>query len=346
MSRTAKDKQLAAGIRFPRTGRFAARAVPPGAMALVLLLGMLSACARAPSAPASTQAAAPAASQPATAPHGPVLFQPGVWIDWRRREVHVQGRVVLREGALEFLACLAGKEHESIVRIEAAATHVYLGLGLIGLTPGRPPAWDRQTERYRPSAGDLVDITLVWQHDEQARTADACDWLRETEYARVPASRPWVFAGSLRAADGSLSSDSTGVGIAVADFPDSLLCLSREHTSRNSELWVEANTPAIPPVGTPVRLVLRPARWHARRATLDLRGVLWVDGRYCSAADFADLIGLDRQLDAKFVQTVTIEGALRSDAAAMRRALLAAGVPEDALRFVPDAPRLQSGALR
>jgi len=40
--------------------------------------------------------------------------------------VVVDSRVVLREGALEFFACRPGKEHESILRLEAPATHIYL----------------------------------------------------------------------------------------------------------------------------------------------------------------------------------------------------------------------------
>ena len=277
----------------------------------------------------------------------------------------VAARVVLRAGALEFLACWPGKEHESIVRCEAAAAHVYQALGLIGLVPGRPPGWDPDSDRYGEPAGDLVDISFRWSGDGRAQTADAFAWLREVEYARTPLARPWVFTGSLRLPDGTLSADATGVGIALVDFPVvqssgfageqgwtsggqswsfALLTLSRHHSSRNAELWVEANPgapgAAIPPEGTPVQIVLRPAAapggtgfQPVGAVVLDFRGVAWVNGRYCSALDLADLVRLARRLDPDHVQTIVVRGALRSDESRLGQALLDAGVPAAAIRF-------------
>lgn len=256
----------------------------------------------------------------------------------------VAARVVLRAGALEFLACWPGKEHESIVRCEAAAAHVYQALGLIGLVPGHPPVWDPDSDRYGEPTGDLVDISFRWSEDGRAQTADAFAWLREVEYARTLLARPWVFTGSLRLPDGTLSADATGVGIALVDFPDSLIALSRHHSSRNAELWVEANPgapgAAIPPEGTPVQLVLRPAAapggtgfQPVGEVVLDFRGVAWVNGRYCSALDLADLVRLARRLDPGYVQTIVVCGVLRSDESRLGQALLDAGVPAAAIRF-------------
>jgi hypothetical protein len=265
--------------------------------------------------------------------------------------VCVAARVVLRAGALEFLACWPGKEHESIVRCEAAAAHVYQALGLIGLVPGHPPGWDPDSDRYGEPAGDLVDISFRWNEDGRAQTADAFAWLREVEYARAPLARPWVFTGSLRLPDGTLSADATGVGIALVDFPDSLIALSRHHSSRNAELWVEANSgapgAAIPPEGTPVQIVLRPAAapggtgfQPVGEVVLDFRGVAWVEGwggrparQYCSVPDLADLVRLARRLDPDYVQTIVVRGALRSDESRLGQALLDAGVPAAAIRF-------------
>ncbi len=277
----------------------------------------------------------PVSSASTTRPQQPVAFQPGVRIDWQRREVQVAARVVLRAGALEFLACWPGKEHESIVRCEAAAVHVYLALGLLGLLPGHPPAWDVDTDSFGEPAGDLVDISFRWEQNGRTETADAYEWLRDLEYGRTPSARPWVFAGSIRRPDGALSADVTGVGVALVDFPDSLIALSRCHSSRTAELWVEANTAAIPPEGTAVQLVLRPAAPRAHEVTVDFRGAVWVDGRYCSATDLGDLVRLSRQLDPAHVQEITVDGALRSDELRLRQALVEAGVPDEALRFRP-----------
>ena len=185
-------------------------------------------------------------------PSGARPLQPGVVIDWKQPAVYVDGQVVLRRGPLEFLACLPGKEHESIVRLDAPAVHVYQALGLIGLEPGHPPQWREDQGRFGPPAGDLIDVAIEWEEGGRHRAVAGFEWLREFEFARTPIDRPWVFAGSRRLKGGMLSADWSGEGIALVDKPDCLLALSRNHVSRDAELWAQANTVAIPPVATAV----------------------------------------------------------------------------------------------
>jgi len=178
-----------------------------------------------------------------------------------------------------------------------------------------------------------VEISCEWEVDGRDRRADAYEWLSEVDYARPPIPRPWVFAGSLQLPDGTLAADQTGAVVALVDFPESLLAQSRPFPSRYGELWAEANTPAIPPIGTPVRLVLRPARRRERMVMLDFRGEAYVDGRYVTTADLADLLRLDRQLDPDHVQTLRLHGTLQTDAARLRRELADLGVPREVVRF-------------
>lgn len=253
--------------------------------------------------------------------------------------------MVLRRGPLEFLACLPGKEHESIVRLDASAVHIYVALGLVGLEPGHPPQWDERRGRFGPPAGDLIDLTIEWEDEGRRRTAAGFEWLREFEFARTPIDRPWVFAGSRRLPDGTLSADRSGEGFAVVDKPDALLALSRNHVSRDAELWALAHTAGIPPLQTPVRIVLRPAKARAHEIRVDFRGAAFVDERYAHPEDVADLIKLARRLSPDYVQRIRLEGTLRSDEARLQKALVAAGVSADAWRFVrynrPSEPRGQ-----
>ena len=272
-------------------------------------------------------------SQPARRPAGAVPFQPGVQIDWQNRAVLVGSRVVLRHGPLEFLACRPGKEHESVLRLEASAAHIYLALGLIGLTPGHPPSWDEPRGEYGPPTGDLVEIACEWDFNGRHHSVTASTFLREIEYARTPIPRPWVFAGSLRLRDGSLAADRSGVGIALVDFSDSLLSLSRGFPSRYGELWAKANTPAIPLIGTPVRLILRPARLRAYRVNLDFRGQVFVDGHYVRPADLADLLKLARQLDPDYVQVINAHATLHGDVVRLQQMLVKLGLPSEAVRI-------------
>ena len=273
------------------------------------------------------------ASQPTTRSVGRAAFQPGVTIDWKQRAVLVEAQVVLRQGPLEFFACLSGKEHESVLLMKASATHVYLALGLIGLTPGHPPRWDEAAQAFRPPAGDLIDVSVEWKESGAPRSAPASAWLREIKYARAPFVRPWVFAGSRRLENDTLAADRSGHGIALVDHSDSLLAQSRSYVSRDADLWVEANTPRIPPLGTTVQLVLRAARPRDFRVRVDFRGAALVDDRYASIEDLADLLLLGRRMRPAHVQTLRLERTLEADLARLRARLSALGVPAAALRF-------------
>jgi hypothetical protein len=292
-------------------------------------------CGAAPraAAPASQPASAPA-SQPATQPApNRAAFQPGVRIDWRAPAVYVDAHVALRSGPLEFFACFPGREHESILLMDATAVHVYQALGLIGVNPGKPPQWNDATQSFAAPTGSLVEVACEWDDAGTLRTVAAADWLLDAEYGRPPLPRPWVFAGSLVRADGALAADGSGAGVALVDFPDVLLAYPRRYGSRNEELWVTANAAAVPPVKTAVTLVLRPARPAAHRFTLETPGVCRVDGRYVTPEDFADLVHLARQLEPDKAVTVTVSGVLEADVAELRALLTSEGLPAQAIRW-------------
>jgi hypothetical protein len=265
-----------------------------------------------------------------------------VAIDWTKREVHVDGHVVLRRGPIEYLACRPGKEHESIILIDASAMHIYMALGLIGLEPGHPPQWQEDTGRFKPPSGDLVDVAVEWEVDGSRRRVPAVEWMREFTFGRTPIDRPWVFAGSRPLRDGTLAADHTGDGIAVVDKPDSLLALSRTHADRNAELWAIANTDAIPPVQTRVRVILRPARPREHVVHVDFRGVAYVDHRYACLEDLADLIELARRLTPDYVQQIHLVGPLHADVNEIQSRLTSLGLPGSAVRFKRSAAAPQA----
>ncbi len=198
----------------------------------------------------------------------------------------------------------------------------------------RPYSFLQRRGRFGPPVGDLVDVSMEWEDGGKRRTARGFEWLREWEYGRTPIDRPWVFTGSRRLSDGTLSAERGGDGIAVVDKPESLLVLSRNHVSRDAQLWAGANTAAIPPMHTRVRVVLRPAEARAYNVHVDFRGAAFVDGRFVHPEDLADLITLTRRVSPQYVQTIRLDGTLRSDAAGLRSRLVEAGLARDAFKFV------------
>lgn len=318
-----------------------------------IVAGLSSAACRAqfPPAtpPAAGAAAGPAASAPALPPPaGTRPFQPGIHVDWEKHVVYVDALVAQRDVPLEFLACFAGREHESVLRLRPSAAHVYVALGLVGLTPGSPPQW-RDDGSVAAPTGDLVDIAVEYEHGGAIRRESAWNWLREIEYDRTPLPRPFVFCGSRRRANGSLAADASGSGVALVDFDDSLLCTSRRHSELSAELWVSANPARVPPQGTAVRMVFSPAVAETDpQIRIDFRGDATWNGRYVSPSDLCDLLSLwvKRRGSASAAPSsgagsasipsvrIVLADALATDARRWRRQLEQAGIPADAFAFV------------
>lgn len=275
------------------------------------------------------------ASMPASRPAGagPAAFQPGVRIDWKAREVRVDGLVSITAEPVEFIACFEGKEHESVVLLRAAAAHVYMAMGLIGLEPGEPPTWDDNAEKVTPAKGELISVEFEWRDGETLRRAAWTDWVREVTYGRTPIPRPMIFAGSRVRRDGVLWADVSGAGAALVQMPECLISVSRVLSDLEGDLWAIANTAALPPPGTPVEMIVKAAEAPAVEATLDFRGDLRLaGGRYCSVADFADLVDLRRRQKPEDVALVRVDGAMPSDVERLKRGLKAAGLGEGAVR--------------
>jgi hypothetical protein len=97
----------------------------------------------------------------------------------------------------------------------------------------------------------------------------------------------WIFAGSYRERNGAFAADDEGVVVAVVNFASALLAVPENRTDDNAELWVEANTDSIPPLGTGVRLVVRPA---ALRVALDATGRAIVDARPVTRFQLRDIL--------------------------------------------------------
>jgi len=198
-------------------------------------------------------------------PAGPriVDFQPGIRIDFSIPQVEVAGEVILRRGELELFAYSKAptpKQHETILLLRSKPESIYHALGLIGLKPGHPVSYDWQTQVTTPAAGDPVDVLVRYESEGKKVEASACDWMFDLKRQKPMSRRHWLFAGSTRMEDGRFFADIDGTVVTVVNFNSALLSLPNLHSESNAELWLAANTEAIPPVGTPVTLILRPVK--------------------------------------------------------------------------------------
>lgn len=209
-----------------------------------------------------------------------------VWFDRKRKQVVMVGRVCQRQAPLELFACVEGsKEHESVVSIGVKPYVVHAGLLAAGAEPGSPV---RFMPEFAPASGPEIEITVVWEDEAGARhRARAQDWVRDvgelyTMFEGVIANpfddelnvgdqveaskdmeQPWVFAGSRfvendQTGERFYQADAEGDLICVSNFPSAVLDVPIRSSDSNASLLFEAYTERIPPLGSPVTLLLRP----------------------------------------------------------------------------------------
>lgn len=218
--------------------------------ALTLLAGMLAHADETATVPVPREAPAGARQLDAKQP---------VWADADAGRVYVDGLVTLREGVLEMFACPAGtKEHESIVAVDAPAMLIHTALLAVGAEPGTPVRFQPD---YQPPTGTEIVVSIEWTANGETQSARAQDWIRNAETGEAM-KLPFVFAGSGFWTDPDTKKNhylaEGGDLICVTNFGAAMLDVPAPSTQANDELWFEPFTERIPPVGTPVRLVLTP----------------------------------------------------------------------------------------
>ncbi len=183
-----------------------------------------------------------------------------VWFDKSQRRVVITGQVCAREAPLEMFACPRGtKEHEAIVAVDTKPYVVHAGLVAAGADPGNPVQFYPE---YTPASGPEIDITVVWEDEKgQRRVARAQEWIRHAETGKVM-EHPWVFTGSNFTKDEQTGEEyyqaDGGDFICVSNFPSAMLDLPIKSSDSNASLMFRAYTERIPPLGTPVTLILKP----------------------------------------------------------------------------------------
>lgn len=184
-----------------------------------------------------------------------------IWVHPGKKWVVVDGRVCLREGQLEMFAVpYETKTHESVVSIDCHSRYVHAALLAMGAKAGTPV---RFRPKYTPAHGSVVDIFVLWKDEEgKQQIAQAQDWMRD-ERKKKTLEYPWVFGGS------GFFKDEGGVNryyadggemVCVANFAVAMLDLPIESDKANAALLYVANTDAIPPMDTPIRMVFVPRK--------------------------------------------------------------------------------------
>jgi len=183
-----------------------------------------------------------------------------IWIDMNGGQLVMVGEVCQTDAPLELFACLKNtKEHEAVLTIDVQAITAHAGLLALGAEPGHPVSWDPV---YNPATGTQIELLVRWKDaGGDVKNARAQDWVYDVENKKAM-EHPWVFAGS-----GFWVDEETGRKhykaeggdfICVSNFSSAMLDLPIESSQANTALMFKAYTERIPPLGTPVTVLLRP----------------------------------------------------------------------------------------
>ena len=195
----------------------------------------------------------------------PLHPQHQIWITPDRKNVIITGRVILREGFLELLACRVGtKEHESILAVRVEPQLIHAALLAANARQGRPM---QVSPVFAPATGDRIDITLRWKDESEIQhESPAQDWvwdMSSPEDSKKPMATHWVFSGSrmLQDFDGNeiYAANVTGELFALSNFVGSILDVPIRSSDDNTQLQFACFTERIPPLDTLVTIVLTPS---------------------------------------------------------------------------------------
>jgi hypothetical protein len=196
------------------------------------------------------------------APKGARRLSPDfdVWVDPKEGVVIVDGEICLREGMLEMFACTRNtKEHEAIVSANTRAYLVHAGLVALGAVPGHPVQF---VPEYKPPAGTEIEVLVQYiDEDGNEETVRAQEWIKDIR-TKKPMSFPFVFGGSTFWTDPDTGKKyyqaERGDFICVSNFGTAMLDIPVQSSAENDSLGFQTMTDRIPPLWTPVRLLLKP----------------------------------------------------------------------------------------
>jgi hypothetical protein len=131
----------------------------------------------------------------------------------------------------------------------------------VGARPGTPVKFDPQ---YEPAKGTRIDIDVEWtDSDGKKHTVPAQQMIKQIKTGKAM-SYHWVFAGSAFWTDEQTGKRyyyaDGGELVCVSNFATAMLDLPVQSSESNEGLLFMAFTENIPPLGTKVRLILKPER--------------------------------------------------------------------------------------
>jgi len=183
-----------------------------------------------------------------------------ITFDPKTRELRFPCEVNMAEGLLEFLIVhQKGKVHESLLKTAASPLHLQLALTLLRYKPSKELRL-QPDDTFPEVAEDIkkaarLGIDLEWNDDGRVRRVPANEWIQHTSKASAMPATHWVFAEA-DAAEGNFTPETTG-DLAAIYLTNSALIAFPGTDNRDDTVWMPFPK-RVPPVGTPVTVILYP----------------------------------------------------------------------------------------
>lgn len=199
------------------------------------------------------------AQAPTTAPSGMAKF-PHVEVDIKNKRIKVDCEALHCIAPLEFFCVTAGgNEHESVIRTRAKPSDIHTGLLMLGMMPGEPLKYSESTKKWTPPHGPPVNVSIEYDKDGKHYAMPAYKLMRNVKDKKPMPSYSWIFAGSRVMPDGTYAADVTSYVVSIVNFDLTMIDVPSLVSSDNETLEWETNIDLMPPLGSPMTMILEPA---------------------------------------------------------------------------------------
>jgi hypothetical protein len=217
--------------------------------------------------------AAPAGKPGPAEPSRPGVIHPfeGIAVRPDAHVVEIEAWTCLEAGWLEQIACSPrSREHEALVVVKARPSDIHAALLLAGFEHGAPGRWSYEDGAisFTPPTGDRLDVRARYEREGQTVEDPIRSWIVDAEGRPSFPDTAWVFSGSALVENPDWMgpgehyvADHTGSIIGLVTFGDEIVGFEEVLADQQSvqPLEWQVRIDRVPPVGTPVTLILLPA---------------------------------------------------------------------------------------
>jgi hypothetical protein len=185
---------------------------------------------------------------------------PHISVDVANKQIRVDCEALHCEAPLEFFCVTAGgNEHESVIRTRAKPSQIHTALLMLGLQPGEPVKYSESDRKWFPPHGPPLKISIEYVKDGKQYSMPAYKLMRDVHTKQTMPPLTWVFTGSRVMEDGTYAADVTSYVVSIVNFDLTLIDIPALASSANETLEWETNLDLMPPLGSPMTMIIEPA---------------------------------------------------------------------------------------